>query len=572
MGKFLDDDSAATARGRFLDDAGAPPPVSERGETSGVSLGDTARAATTDPVSPLRRLGAIVGEEAVKTPGRVWDRVKSLPGEAADTLLNPKMETLLPLSLAGPASPAIAAAATGARTAAPAALKYGSTVLSRLGTKAAGAMVDNPSESFTGNLATAGKAVFGDPAHPLSMVLSPAVMEAAVPTIGTLARGAPGAKGRIAAKDAARFGERVGEQVPALGGMRTARDFETMASGQGLDRIGQAKEDAIRAIEYTIGGRPINMPSLGGAVSLREANNALSKAGVLGFSKNPLDRNFGGVDQRLLYKKLANEIRDGIAEAERLFASGTASTAAGMQATAQRRALPPAGGSTAAVGNRWMGAAPIPQREGVERTLDAAAANARGGPYAEVTEPTRLFNTPGGPQRLVNTGAPTALSATPVPPAAPSRALPIWDRAQNQYARGQEILTRIKDPKLYRRYPDEVQFNTPYLQAKMAEPKVRKNVTGDFGEAGYRALTTGSLNRGGEPGTVDILTPLQGHAGDAARSAFGRGRNTGSTQLLGVPLRSALPNIGSQYAGQTPYTMPPLLRAILDAATRETRP
>ena len=77
------------------------------------------------------------------------------------------------------------------------------------------------------------------------------------------------------------------------------------------------------------------------------------------------------------------------------------------------------------------------------------------------------------------------------------------------------------------------------------------------------------LTRGGGVGTRDILAPGQGRMSDAFMQSFGRGTNTGSLQALGVPFRTLLPNVGSQYAGQAPYSLPPELQKLLDVTLEQ---
>lgn len=90
----------------------APPPASE----SGLSLG---------------RIGQIAGEELGKVPGRALEDIKG----AVETVRNPKMSTVLPLTL-GP----------------------GAGVVPRIGAVTAGRMVDEPKTTVGENLMTAGKA------------------------------------------------------------------------------------------------------------------------------------------------------------------------------------------------------------------------------------------------------------------------------------------------------------------------------------------------------------------------------------------------------------------------------
>src|SRR5438445_5845867 len=84
-----------------------------------------------EPEGALSKVGRIVKEEAAKVPGRLREDI----AEIAESVANPKMTTILPLTL-GP----------------------GAGVVSRLGSMAAGQIVDDPKGSLAENLATAAKA------------------------------------------------------------------------------------------------------------------------------------------------------------------------------------------------------------------------------------------------------------------------------------------------------------------------------------------------------------------------------------------------------------------------------
>lgn len=149
--------------------------------------------------------------------------------------------------------------------------------------------------------------------------------------------------------------------------------------------------------------------------------------------------------------------------------------------------------------------------------------------------------------------------------ALPTTARPLWDSAQADYRRGISLLRPLQASQSYRQYPDELQLNTPALQTYVANPRNEAALRNKLGDQGFEALVN-ALTRGGGVGTKDILASGQGRMLDAVRQSFGRGTNTGSLQLLGVPFRTALPNAGSQYAGQAPYTLPHALQTILDVA------
>jgi len=133
------------------------------------------------------------------------------------------------------------------------------------------------------------------------------------PLGGKLYRSTAAGKSAIAAADAARVGTAMGEVAPTLKPGTTAPELQRTAEGQGLARMGAAKEGSIQGIEAALPSGQISVPALGGAISLRDANDKLSEIGARAFSKNPLDRTVQGVDQRQLYGQLANEIRAGIA-------------------------------------------------------------------------------------------------------------------------------------------------------------------------------------------------------------------------------------------------------------------
>ncbi len=404
------DDAAPTTRGVQWDEPAAAPPSA---------------------LDALRKVGVIAGEELGKTPGRMLEGAKGIVSSGAETAMNPPMATVLPLTL-GP----------------------GSTVVSRLGALGAGAMLDKPSGQPLENLATAGRAIA--PA---------AIMEAAVPLGGKLLRSLPGAKGAISGQDVAAYGQEIGRQSPPLAGASTADELRSLAAGPGRKALGQAKETTITQIESMLPTPTLDIPALGGRMTLRDANKTLSEIGARAFSKNPLDRTIQGVDQRQLYGQLANDIE---------------------------AALP---------------------------------ANAR----------------------------------------------PLWQSAQADYKKGLALLKPLQSSSAFRQYPDELQLNTPKLQEYIANPKNEAALRNKLGDAGFESLVN-VLTRGGGVGTRDTLASGRGRMSDAFMQSFGRGTNTGSLQALGVPFRTILPNVGSQYAGRAPYTLPPALQSILDVAAQRAVP
>jgi hypothetical protein len=118
----------------------------------------------------------------------------------------------------------------------------------------------------------------------LSAVLSPAA-EGLVALGGKFLRSVAGAQGRIAADDAKRLGEAIGEISDPLRGAKTAADIQRLAGGEGQRRLSAAKEAIVQEIERATGNRRFLLPTFGeGAeLTLREANQAMTKVGQRAF-------------------------------------------------------------------------------------------------------------------------------------------------------------------------------------------------------------------------------------------------------------------------------------------------
>lgn len=402
--------------------------------------------------------------------------------------------------------------------------------------------------------------------------LSAAAGETAASVVGKVLRSMPGAKGRIAAADAERF--RAGlpadlqAATEAAPGATTTERLRSVAAGPGREAIGQTKEGAVQAIESLIGDRPIRIPSLSDQpMSLRDANLRLSEIGAKAFSRNPLDRTVQGIDQRQLYGQVANEIRAGIAEAENAYRQGLAAARTAATAQGTRRALPsltepavpgPAG--------RWEGRNVSP-RQGVERTLETAEAAVTGRPALVPSPDTPSTTVPletRWPERVgtpVEPGVPMAVASSVTSGA--SRGAALWDQAQARYKGSLALLRLLENPRAFRSFSDEVQFNTPALQTRTAEPKVERFLRDKLGDQGYEALVAGLTRPGGRAGLVDKLAPGQGRASDALRMLMeGRG---GTASVLAALPRTVLPNFSSRYAGAAPYAGAPWLRATIDS-------
>jgi hypothetical protein len=102
--------------------------------------------------------------------------------------------------------------------------------------------------------------------------------------IGKAARSFVGAQTRIAAQDAQRLGEAVGELSHPLRGATTAEDLRRLAGGEGQKRLSAAKEAVVRTIDGV--SSPISVPSLSATpMTLRAANEQLTELGKRAFTR-----------------------------------------------------------------------------------------------------------------------------------------------------------------------------------------------------------------------------------------------------------------------------------------------
>lgn len=445
------------------------------GDMSDDQLGDALAAKYPeyqDLAAPRPGIGEIAMKNLRAIPGKVVDDVTSLATKANDlvrgNLPKPSMATALPLALPG-----------------------GGTVLTRVGSAAMGAVLDNPEETIGGNVETAGRGA-----------VIPAASEVAGPIGSKLLRSLPWMKGVIANQDAAAYAREMGRQSPTLAvGAKNAEDLRRLAGGQGQQLLSSTKAATNAEINSRAG--LLDVPSVAPRVEVpghrttsratidpeiqaqprdvttrvpghtatqpmtfQEANDELSAIGARAFSKNPLDRNFNGVDQRRLYGQVYNDIKAAL----------------------------------------------------------------------DKSDPT---------------GKLTAM----------------FEQAQADYAKGLALLRPLQKTGAFRTGED-LQLNTPHLQKLLANPKAEAVLRNKLGDEGFEALRNQML-RGGQPGEVDRLVSGSGRATDALMQWL-RGSNTGFTQTVGVPLRTALPNVGSQYAGRAPYSLPPQLQAILDVVLQKS--
>lgn len=385
------------------------------------------------------------------------------------------------------------------------------------------------------------------------------------PLAGLLRRSTAAGKSAIAADDAARVGTTMGDVAPTLYPGTTAGAMQRTAEGQGLERIGAGKEEVISEIERIIGGRPISVPTVSDApLSLRAANGKLSEIGDMMRGIRPIDPRYGDADLKQLYGRVAEEIKRGIAGAEFGYNRGLAGARADWTAQTQRKALPPAGGSTVQPSSATgFEARPLTEREGVERTLEASTAPAE--PYREMAGNMVT------PQRFAPSGR---MAIEPVPqhleprvPIEPNATInqgersagsDLWSRAQDEYDAGRFLTGKrvLGRSGLFK----QGEFNITELQKWLRDPANRAALarktggnlaTGENLDA-YNRLVD-SITRGAGAGMVDQMSnkPLGLMDTSGSGGAVARGFRLAA---------KAFPNASTNYVGQLParYSTTPL--------------
>jgi hypothetical protein len=139
-------------------------------------------------------------------------------------------------------------------------------------------------------------------------------------------------------------------------------------------------------------------------------------------------------------------------------------------------------------------------------------------------------------------------------------ARPLWQQANRRYAGTMGATDALSDRNAFQGLNNRILLNRNQLSDYLAQN--REDMVRRLGPQGYDALVERVLG-GAQPGTRDILTPGAGGVTDAFMQTFGRGQG-GSPQMLGAPLRTVLPNLGSQYTGRRPFSIPPQLQELLD--------
>ncbi len=143
----------------------------------------------------------------------------------------------------------------------------------------------------------------------------------------------------------------------------------------------------------------------------------------------------------------------------------------------------------------------------------------------------------------------------------------VFVRIRAPYAGGEQYLDMLRSGSPegpFRGYPNRIMLDENMVRRYVSEN--RQALIDKLGPRGFQALN--DALGGAQPGTKSLLTPGAGGPLDALMATLGRGTNTGTMSLPGGVIRAPLSNVGSQYTGRAPYSVPPMLQAILDAAAQ----
>lgn len=487
------------------------------------------------------RVGRIVGEELVRTPGRMLEGVRG----AIETAKNPPMATVLPLTLPG-----------------------GGTVVSRLGAIAAGSMLDNPQPTYAGNLGAAAKDV-----------AIPAALEAAVPVLGKILRSTEWGRGFVNRSDARRFGQAVADVAPTLQPGTTATALQHTAEGAGLARLGAAKEATVQDIERRLAGGQLStftpsgeipMPSLATStqVSAGGPSRAVAPEPAAWLPSYTIPGHVS--TDPLLHGPRAGSPVDVI-----YGAPTTAGVPRDMFVPGERAAVrvgpdpllpqPPTGGAQAAAELYGGGATQlsnVPITVG-RSTMSLREANAALSEIGDMLAGRRALDPRFKDVDLVALYGQIAQDIEAgIAQVAGPEALRQWQSAQAAYRAGRAILDLINRPGLFR----QGQFTLAELQRVLKDPEVRASLAKSLGGnlatgenlAAYNRMVD-AITRGAGAGMVDEL------AGKAPGLFSGRG-SYGAWRVPVEVVRWLLPNASTQYVGRRPFTIPPALQAVLDVA------
>lgn len=119
--------------------------------------------------------------------------------------------------------------------------------------------------------------------------------------------------------------------------------------------------------------------------------------------------------------------------------------------------------------------------------------------------------------------------------------------ANKEYGGLQVLLETLQGPRAFQSLPNRILLNTPALADTLSTN--RQDFSRRMGGRPEFDTLTNAMLAGGQVGTRDVLAPGAGGAMDALRQVYGRGQG-GAPQILGSMLRTAAPNIGSEYTGR----------------------
>ena len=145
-------------------------------------------------------------------------------------------------------------------------------------------------------------------------------------------------------------------------------------------------------------------------------------------------------------------------------------------------------------------------------------------------------------------------------------ALNKWQSLQDAYKAGRAEIKPFQRGAAYLpgQQEGEAQLSLVQVASWLREPKNAAWMINRIGRPRFDAMLN-EITRGAGPLATDIMEPGRGRMTDALMQWL-RGTNTGSTQAIGVPLRTPIPGVGRQYAGRPPMALPASLQAILDVA------
>jgi len=145
----------------------------------------------------------------------------------------------------------------------------------------------------------------------------------------------------------------------------------------------------------------------------------------------------------------------------------------------------------------------------------------------------------------------------------------VWQQANRQYGGVSVIDEFLNERAATQGLPNRMFLNrntlSDYLDVN------RQDLIRRMGREQYDQVVQDVLG-GAQPGTRDILASGAGTPLTALLQTLGRGTMSGSVNALGVPIRTALPNVGSEYTGRAAFTVAPELQSLFNYLTQTNAP